>query len=100
MGPDMAGVDWDRMTPAQKQALLAEMTQLGSLNQETGILDQQIQQAVALRKPSGRQYYGAAAGAIGGIGEALQQVGSVVNENKLRAQQAALMPKLAEGRSK
>lgn len=92
----MTNADWDRLTPAQKQAALAELTRLGQLNSESTALDDQISNAVALRSQGPqREGYGIAGGLLTGLGDGLRQVASVVRENKLRGDQSKKLEEIA-----
>lgn len=82
------------LTEEQAKALAARMARMAQLGEQNSVVEEQMAQALALREPSNRQYYGAAAGAVGGIGDALRQIQGVVKGNRAYDERARLSNEL------
>jgi len=91
---------WGNLPPEQRQKALSEVLRLGTLNQQNDTIEQQIKQAVQGQQTGGQRHYGAAGGAIGGIGEGLGAIANILAEKRAREQQATLLPQLQAGREK
>lgn len=74
---------FDGLTPEQVQQIL----HLGTLNQQNGMIDDQVQQALAGAKPSGVQHTSPMGALFGGLGDAAREVGGAAKAHQLRGQQ-------------
>jgi hypothetical protein len=84
----MFGTVFQGMTPEQRKAALAEWVQLGSLGDEVGDLEAQLQQAQALKAQPGQHHTTLAGGLIGGVGDALRQLSGTLQEGRLEKEVA------------
>jgi hypothetical protein len=84
-----------RLTPEQLQ----QMMELGSLDEQGGLLHEQMAQAEALRKPSGVQGYGAAGGLFHGLADGINNISGAIRQKQLYGEQKDLLGKKTKGRS-
>lgn len=91
MAPPRAGA------PLSPQ-LLQQLSALGGYGDETGLIEQQMRQAMALRKPGGEHHTTAGGAIFGGLADALNNVLGAREESQLRGQQKALIGQRAAGR--
>jgi len=83
-----------RFSPEELQQMLG----LGTLDERGALLDAQMQQAQALRRPTAVQRQ-TAGGAIGeGLGDLFRGIAGTIQEKDIGAQQAALLDKKDAGR--
>lgn len=78
--------------------VLDQLLNLGIAGDQGGILDQQIQQAQALRKPSGVPHTTGAGAALGAFADTLNAGAGGVREAQLRKQQQELLAQQVAGR--
>jgi hypothetical protein len=71
---------FSQLSPEQLQQLM----HLGTLNQRSDLLQQQMQQALALRKPSGEKHVTGFGAAVGGLADIGNSVIGQLRENKAR----------------
>jgi hypothetical protein len=71
---------FSQLSPEQLQQLM----HLGTLNQRSDLIQQQMQQAIALRKPSGEKHITGFGAAVGGLADIGNSVVGQIRENKAR----------------
>ena len=82
------------LSPEELEQLLG----MGTLDERGTLLEQQLQQAEALRNPSGQGHLTGLGGALGGFSNAVRDVQGAYTQGKLREQQAALLAQKDAGR--
>lgn len=97
---DLFGGIFQGMTPEQKKQALASILHTGTLGQENDALDEQLQQAIALRKPDTQQHYGLAGGISGAVSGLGRGIFSSLQEKDLRAQQAEKLKQIEASRGR
>jgi hypothetical protein len=85
-----------QMTPEELEQLLG----MGTLDERGGLLQQQMMQAEALRKPSGQQYSTGLGAALGGMGDLARTIGGTMDMGRLQKEQEALLSQKDAGRGK
>lgn len=81
-------------------AVLDELMRLGTVDERQALLEQQMAQAQALRKPDGQQHYSALGGALGGLNSAINNIYGAYQQGQLSEQQMELMKQKDAGRVK
>lgn len=70
---------------------LAKLMSLGTLDERSGALDQQLAQALALGRPSNVQHSTGMGAGLGGLGDVLNRVGGGIQAGGIRGEQAKLL---------
>lgn len=83
---------------SQDDDYLRSYLDVSGLSDKRDALEQQIQQAIALRNRPKHQYTTWGGALAGGLGDLLGDVASQTKENSLRAQEAPLEEQIAQGR--
>jgi hypothetical protein len=70
---------------------LAQLFGAGTLDERGALLNQQMMQAEALRKPSGQQHSTGLGAALGGMGDLARTIGGTMDMSRLQKEQEALL---------
>ena len=93
----MTGADLDLFSNLKPEDL-KQLLGLGTLDEQGQLLQQQMAQAQALRRPSGTQYTAPVAAGLGGLADVLNSVNGTIQTHQARSGQEALLKQKDEGR--
>lgn len=80
------------------QEEIAQLINMGTLDEQDEMLARQEAMAEQLRRPSGRQHTTALGAALGGVGDIVNNVSGGIQANRLREQRGAIGGKKDAGR--